>query len=63
MKTVLALAVALTCFIGTAHAQDAKPTSQQEKMKWCNQQAKTKELKGDQRKAFMSECLRKEKKS
>src|SRR5690606_33525133 len=49
MKTALAaLAVALTCFIGTAQAQDAKPTTQQEKMKWCNQQAKAKDLKGDE---------------
>ena len=64
MKTaVVALAVALTCFVGSAQAQDAKPTSQQEKMKWCNQQAKAKQLKGEERKAFMSQCLRKDKKS
>lgn len=63
MKTAVALAVALTCFVGAAHAQDAKPATQQEKMKWCNQQAKAKALKGDERKAFMSECLRKDKKS
>lgn len=63
MKTALAaLTVALACVFGTAHAQDAKPTSQQEKMKWCNQQAKAKALKGDERKTFMSQCLSKEKK-
>lgn len=31
--------------------------AQQEKMKTCNADAKTKELKGDERKAFMKECL------
>ena len=41
-----------------APAADAKePTKQQNKMKTCNADAKTKELKGDERKAFMSECL------
>jgi hypothetical protein len=44
-----------------AVAQDAKPT-QQEKMKLCNQQAKAKQLKGDERKAFMSSCLKADKK-
>jgi len=32
-------------------------TQQQEKMKTCNADAKTKALKGDERKKFMSECL------
>jgi len=40
-----------------AAAADAKPT-QQEKMKTCNADAKTKALKGDERKKFMSECLK-----
>ncbi len=31
--------------------------SQQEKMKSCNKAAKTKSLKGDERKAFMKSCL------
>jgi hypothetical protein len=31
--------------------------AQQEKMKTCNADAKTKALKGDERKAFMKECL------
>jgi hypothetical protein len=31
--------------------------AQQEKMKSCNAEAKAKGLKGDERKAFMSECL------
>ncbi len=51
MKTLL-LSLSL-CFVGgLAHA-----TPQQEKMKTCNADAKTKELKGDERKAFMKTCL------
>jgi psiF repeat len=45
--------------VSTAHAADEKkPTAQQEKMKSCNAQATEKALKGDERKAFMSECLK-----
>jgi uncharacterized protein HemX len=40
-----------------AWAQE-KPTAQQERMKSCNAQASKKELKGDERQAFMSECLK-----
>jgi hypothetical protein len=42
-----------------AFAEDAaKPaTPQQEKMKQCNVDASAKSLKGDERKAFMKECL------
>jgi hypothetical protein len=32
-------------------------TAQQEKMKTCNADAKTQELKGDERQAFMKSCL------
>jgi len=38
-------------------AKDAR-SAQQEKMKACNADAKTKALKGDERKAFMSDCLK-----
>jgi hypothetical protein len=34
-----------------------KQTAQQERMKICNAQASKKELKGDERQAFMSRCL------
>ena len=34
-------------------------TAQQEKMKTCNADATAKSLKGDERKAFMSTCLKK----
>ena len=42
-----------------AWAQDKdKPTAQQQKMKSCNAQASKKDLKGDERQAFMSNCLK-----
>ncbi|MCL2021477.1 MAG: PsiF family protein [Betaproteobacteria bacterium] len=37
----------------------AAQKAQREKMKTCNQEARAKELKGDERKAFMSSCLSK----
>ncbi len=53
-----ALAAALSLLVVSAHAADnAKPT-QQNKMKACNAEAKSKALKGDERKSFMSECLK-----
>jgi hypothetical protein len=42
-------------------ADEKKSTPQQEKMKVCNTQAGDK--KGDERKAFMSDCLKADKKS
>lgn len=36
----------------------AAPVKQQDKMKSCNADAKTKELKGDERRAFMKTCLK-----
>mgnify|MGYP002651408869 CR=1 FL=1 len=46
---VLAMAVSAHGFAATA---------QQEKMTACNAEATTKVLKGDERKAFMSDCLK-----
>jgi hypothetical protein len=40
-------------------SQGFAATAQQEKMKTCNADATTKALKGDERKAFMSDCLKK----
>jgi hypothetical protein len=34
------------------------PGTQQTKMKHCNEEAKKKELKGDERRTFMSSCLK-----
>ena len=54
--TLLALGLSLT--LGAAHAADEKAKSpQQAKMTTCNADAKTKALKGDERKKFMKECL------
>ena len=39
-------------------AADKKPTEQQTRMKDCNQQAGDKKMKGDDRKKFMSGCLK-----
>jgi hypothetical protein len=58
MKKLLTLvALGLSLSVGSAFAADetAAPTKQQSKMKTCNAEAKDK--KGDERKAFMKECL------
>ena len=59
----LVLALALVCGSGAAFAQamskSGKPlTAQQTKMQACNAEAKTKALKGPERKTFMSTCLK-----
>jgi hypothetical protein len=54
---MLALALCASTLAFTANAQDAAkaPTAQQNKMTACNKDAGDK--KGDERKAFMKECL------
>lgn len=53
MKTAIGMvALILATTMGSAHAG-----AQQEKMKACNAEAKEKDKKGDERKAFMKECL------
>ena len=42
-----------------AKPAESTPVKQQDKMKSCNADAKAKALKGDERKAFMKECLKK----
>lgn len=49
----IALALSLALFA----AGPALAVSQQDKMKTCNADAAKKDLKGDERKKFMSECL------
>jgi hypothetical protein len=51
-KRVLFLVLVLAC--APVFGQN---TPQQEKMKTCNADAAKRELKGDQRKAFMKDCL------
>jgi hypothetical protein len=59
IRVVLAVACALALPL---HAQDKKeekkPTAQQQRMADCNKQASSKGLKGDERKGFMSSCLK-----
>ncbi len=66
MLCVLACAAVTTAFAAATppdDEEDAKAPpraeSQQNKMKTCNVEAHKKELKGDERRAFMSECLKK----
>ena len=60
MKMVLAIAVAVSLVAGawspTSAADEKKMNSQQERMKACNSEAGDK--KGNERKAFMSQCLK-----
>ncbi len=55
IKLASTIALGLALATGTAFA--AEPTAQQNKMKTCNADAKTKNLAGEERKAFMKECL------
>lgn len=56
-KIMIAVVVALFA-IGLAFAPFAVATPQQDKMKACNKEATEKKLAGEERKAFMSECLK-----
>jgi hypothetical protein len=53
----LMTALVATLFLAGIQSQALAATAQQEKMKTCNADAKTKALKGDERKAFMKDCL------
>src|SRR5689334_3083471 len=59
MLAVVATCLALPLVDGTiaASAADKPLTAQQQRMVGCNAEAKTKALKGDDRKAFMKACL------
>jgi hypothetical protein len=50
--------VLASVFALSASSAFAAPTAQQNKMADCNKQAKEKALKGDERKKFMSDCLK-----
>jgi len=69
-KLIAALVAGLFC-VSVAQAQDKKPaekaaapavekktSAQQNKMGGCNKEAKEKKLAGDERKKFMSSCLK-----
>ncbi|HEX8987059.1 MAG TPA: PsiF family protein [Rhodocyclaceae bacterium] len=55
MKRFVPAIIAAMFILGLATAASATP--QQERMKACNAEAREKGLKGEQRKAFMKECL------
>jgi len=55
LMSALALTVLVSGYTGAA-----EKTAQQQKMTLCNQQAGQKSLKGDERKTFMSSCLKKD---
>ena len=57
MLREIAVGVAVT-LAAPAYAQEKKPTAQQERMADCNKQAAAKKMKGDERKDFMSSCLK-----
>ena len=50
--------VAVAILVALTAPVSAQLTSQQQKMKDCNKQAATQNLKGDDRKTFMSTCLK-----
>jgi ABC-type transporter MlaC component len=56
-KILSLLAIGLALSFGAAHAADDAKNPQQNKMAACNADNKAKTLKGDERKAFMKECL------
>ncbi|HYD76697.1 PsiF family protein [Ramlibacter sp.] len=64
-KMIGLVALGLALSLGAAQAagpkEKASPAAagQQSRMKDCNAEARSKALKGDERKAFMSECLKK----
>lgn len=57
MKKILSL-MAATVAISAFVPADALAGPQQERMKRCSQEAREKTLKGDERKQFMSTCLK-----
>ena len=57
MKTVLMFAL-LAGIVGYAGAADKALTPQQQRMTTCNQKATAQILKGDERKTYMSNCLK-----
>ena len=57
LLSLTALGLALSLGLSAQAAEDKAPTMQQTKMAMCNADEKAKTLKGDERKAFMKECL------
>lgn len=62
MKKIV-MAIALMGVMGGAFAAQPSATPQQQKMTACNYQASQSSLKGNERKAYMSSCLKKDAKT
>lgn len=60
MKLKYVMVAGMLSLLACGYASAAEKTAQQQKMTMCNQQAGDKALKGDERKTFMSGCLKKE---
>lgn len=58
-KIVLSAALLSAMMAFSVQAAEKNLTPQQQRMASCNQQAGDKSLKGDERKAWMSSCLKK----
>ena len=58
LLSLTALGLALSLGLSAQAAEDKAPTMQQTKMAMCNADEKAKTLKGDERKKFMSDCLK-----
>jgi len=56
---LVAVNVGIAAAVDAKKAPSAAQLAQQDKMKACNKDATAKALKGDERKKFMSECLKK----
>jgi hypothetical protein len=57
MKFLIAAAALVFASQFALAAEEKAPTPQQQRMKSCNAEAGQQELKGDERKAFMKNCL------
>ena len=53
-----ALAAVCAALTAPAHAEERPLTAQQERMKSCNAEAGDKQMKGEERRQFMSQCLK-----
>jgi hypothetical protein len=58
MISKLLIAACLVLPVAAMAADEKKPTPQQQKMGACNKEAGEKKLAGDERKKFMSTCLK-----
>jgi len=58
VRILLGTLLSILLAVSVALAADPKTNPQQERMKTCNAEAGEKKLAGDERKAFMSTCLK-----